>query len=100
MGSGAMIYVPSFIKIGSGVQKLIGGIDGHTNKHTHTHTRPATWSLKPTIFFQNKESRLKTLEWYFLYFFLRMQELNNPNWIVAFILDVILLLISSYNFQL
>jgi hypothetical protein len=30
MGSGAMIYVPSFIKIGSGIQKLIGGI--HTHK--------------------------------------------------------------------
>jgi hypothetical protein len=29
MGSGAMIYVPSLIKIGSGVQKLIGG-------YTHT----------------------------------------------------------------
>jgi autotransporter-associated beta strand protein len=29
MGSGAMIYIPSFIKIGSGIQKLIG---------THTHT--------------------------------------------------------------
>jgi hypothetical protein len=25
MGSGAVIYVPSFIKNGSGVQKLIGG---------------------------------------------------------------------------
>jgi hypothetical protein len=25
MGSGAMIYVPSFIKIGSGVQKFIEG---------------------------------------------------------------------------
>jgi hypothetical protein len=32
MGSGAVIYIPSFIKIDSGVQKLIGGI------HTHTHT--------------------------------------------------------------
>jgi hypothetical protein len=32
MGSGAMIYVPSFIKIGSGLQKLIGGI------HTQTAT--------------------------------------------------------------
>jgi hypothetical protein len=31
MGSGAMIYVPSFIKIGSSVQKLIRGI------HTHAH---------------------------------------------------------------
>jgi hypothetical protein len=25
MGSVAMIYLPSFIKIGSGIQKLIGG---------------------------------------------------------------------------
>jgi hypothetical protein len=34
MGSGAVIYVPSFIKIGSGVQKLIRG-----DTQTHTHTR-------------------------------------------------------------
>jgi hypothetical protein len=26
MGSGAMIYIPSFIKIGSGIQMFIGGI--------------------------------------------------------------------------
>jgi hypothetical protein len=32
MGSGAMIYVPSFIKIGSGVQKLIRGIHRHTHR--------------------------------------------------------------------
>jgi hypothetical protein len=38
MGSGAVIYVPSFIKIGSGVLKLIGGIHRQTNTHTHTHT--------------------------------------------------------------
>jgi hypothetical protein len=25
MGSGAMIYIPTFIKTGSGIQKLIGG---------------------------------------------------------------------------
>jgi hypothetical protein len=30
MGSGSMIYIPSFIKIGSGIQKLIG-------KATKTH---------------------------------------------------------------
>jgi hypothetical protein len=36
MGSGAVIYVPSFIKIGSGVKKLTGGIHRHT--HTNTHT--------------------------------------------------------------
>jgi hypothetical protein len=27
MGSGAMIFIPSFIKIGSAIQKLIRGID-------------------------------------------------------------------------
>jgi hypothetical protein len=53
MGSGALMYVPSFIKIGSGIQKLIGGINTHTNAQT------ATWSHKPNLFFQNKESRLK-----------------------------------------
>jgi hypothetical protein len=31
MGSGAVIYIPSFIKIGSGVRKLIGGIHRHTD---------------------------------------------------------------------
>jgi hypothetical protein len=34
MGSGAVIYVPSFIKIGTGNQKLIGG---YTDTHTNTH---------------------------------------------------------------
>jgi hypothetical protein len=31
MGSGAMIHIPSFIKFGSGNQKLIGGIHRHTD---------------------------------------------------------------------
>jgi hypothetical protein len=31
MGSGAMVYIPSFIKIGSGIQELIGGIHRHTD---------------------------------------------------------------------
>jgi hypothetical protein len=30
MGSGAMIYMPSFIKISSGIQKLLMGIHRHT----------------------------------------------------------------------
>jgi hypothetical protein len=32
MGSGAVIYLPSFIKMGSGIQKLIRG-------ETQTHTQ-------------------------------------------------------------
>jgi hypothetical protein len=30
MGSGAVIYIPSFIKIGSGIHKLIRGIHAQT----------------------------------------------------------------------
>jgi hypothetical protein len=32
MGSGAMIYAPSFINIGPGIPKLIGGIHRHTDR--------------------------------------------------------------------
>jgi hypothetical protein len=32
MGSGAMIYILSFIKIGSVILKLIGGIHRHTDR--------------------------------------------------------------------
>jgi hypothetical protein len=40
MGSGAMIYILSFINIGSGVQKFIGG---------YTDTQTAWRSHKPTL---------------------------------------------------
>jgi hypothetical protein len=51
MGSGAMIYIPSLIKIGSGIQKFIGE-DKQTQIAWRYH--------KPTsIFFQTKESELK-----------------------------------------
>jgi hypothetical protein len=34
MGSGSMIYIPSFIKIDLGIQKLLGW-ERQRNKHTH-----------------------------------------------------------------
>jgi hypothetical protein len=34
-GSGAIIYIRSFIEIGSGIQKLIGGIQSHTGTREH-----------------------------------------------------------------
>jgi hypothetical protein len=35
IGSGAMIFIPSFIKIGSGIQKLMRGyIDTQTHRKT------------------------------------------------------------------
>jgi hypothetical protein len=35
MSSDAVIYIPGFIKIGSGVQKLIG-VGGYTDTHIST----------------------------------------------------------------
>jgi hypothetical protein len=37
MVSGAMIYIPSFIKTGSGIQKLIGEIHIQRNAYIYTH---------------------------------------------------------------
>jgi hypothetical protein len=34
MGSGVMIYIPSFIKFGSAIHKLIWGIHRQTHGHT------------------------------------------------------------------
>jgi hypothetical protein len=46
------VYVPSFIKIGSGIQKLIGGTDAQT----HTNRQEGDL-ISLLLFFQNKESR-------------------------------------------
>jgi hypothetical protein len=42
--SGGMIYMTSFIKLGSGIQKLLW-------KDTHVDTQTAMWSHKPTFIF-------------------------------------------------
>jgi hypothetical protein len=52
MGSGVVIYVPSFIKTGSSVQKLIGG-----DSQTHREQRDVISLL---YFFKIGESRLKS----------------------------------------
>jgi hypothetical protein len=52
LGSGVMIYILSFIKIGSGIQKLLRW---DTQKH-----RQHGDSISLILFFQNKKSRLKT----------------------------------------
>jgi hypothetical protein len=54
VSSGAVIYIPCFIKIGSTIQKLIGGI------HRHTYREHGD-RISLLSFFQNKESRLKQL---------------------------------------
>jgi hypothetical protein len=52
MGSDAMIFIPSFIKTGSGVQKLMGGI------HIQTHRQHGNL-ISLHLFFYNKEIRLQ-----------------------------------------
>jgi hypothetical protein len=52
MGSGAMMNVPSFIKIGSGIQKLLGGGGGYTYRHTDAEI--ARRSYKPTFTFSKQ----------------------------------------------
>jgi hypothetical protein len=52
MDSRAMIYIPNFIKNGSGVQKLIGG--------GQTHRQGGDLISLP-LFLQNKKSRLQTV---------------------------------------
>jgi hypothetical protein len=56
MGAGARIYIPGFVKIGSGVQKLFGGI------YIQTH-RLQDDLISLILFFQNKESNLKRTFW-------------------------------------
>jgi hypothetical protein len=54
MGSGVIIYIPGFIKISSGIQKLIG----ETHADTQTH-REEGELISLFLVFQNKESRRK-----------------------------------------
>jgi hypothetical protein len=59
MSSDAVMYIPRFIKIWSGIQKLIGGYTD-TQTHRRTDTRRQHGDLLSLhLFFQNKESRLK-----------------------------------------
>jgi hypothetical protein len=51
MGSGAMIYIPSSIKTGSGIQKFIGGGGRSTDQHEDL--------ISLLLFFQYKENWLK-----------------------------------------
>jgi hypothetical protein len=37
IGSGAMMYIPSFVKIGSGIQKSMLGIHRHTDRKELAH---------------------------------------------------------------
>jgi hypothetical protein len=49
MGTGVMMCIPSFVKIGSAIHKLIQGIHKHTEHDDH---------IRLLLFFQNMESRI------------------------------------------
>jgi hypothetical protein len=53
MSSGAMVYVPSFIKIGSGIQKFV-------RRDSLVHRQHGDLISLLLFLFQNKESRLIT----------------------------------------
>jgi hypothetical protein len=55
MGSGAMTYIPSFIKTGFGIQRLIRGIHIQADRHTH---RQQSDFISLLLFSQSKKSRL------------------------------------------
>jgi hypothetical protein len=57
--SGGMVYIPIFIQISSGVQKLLGG-DTHTDTQKYAHRQQSDLLSLP-LCFQNKESRLKMI---------------------------------------
>jgi hypothetical protein len=49
MGSGAMLYVPSFIKIGSDIEKLIGFTDIQTEGLLRV--KPSAWGYNRATLF-------------------------------------------------
>jgi hypothetical protein len=55
MGSNGMKYIPSFIKISSGIQTLIEVKCTHTHARAHTHKGDLISLL---LFLQNKKSKL------------------------------------------
>jgi hypothetical protein len=55
MGSGAMIYIPSFIKIGSGIPKLIGRI------YTAVYSGRSLQALERNILHSSSVSKSKPI---------------------------------------
>jgi hypothetical protein len=49
--SNAMIYIPSFMKIGAGDENLLGGGDTRTSVHTHAHTHTHIKEISEDYFY-------------------------------------------------
>jgi hypothetical protein len=54
MASGVMIYNPSFMVIGSGVQKLLGRAVTHADMQAPTCTQTARFTYMPTFIFSKE----------------------------------------------
>jgi hypothetical protein len=54
MGSGAITYVPRFIKINSGIQKLTGGY-AYRQTHMYTHRQDGDLTSLLSFFQKRKE---------------------------------------------
>jgi hypothetical protein len=61
--------------------RFLATIEG-INRHTHMHT--ATWSHKPILFFQNKESRLKIIWFMYIIIHPLTRVLSNATLLITF----------------
>jgi hypothetical protein len=52
--SGVMMYIPSFIRIGSGIVKLMGGT------HTNTHRQQSDFISLLSLFCKNKSRHMRS----------------------------------------
>jgi hypothetical protein len=76
MGSSAMVYVPSFIKIGSGIQKLMGG---GTHRQHGDH-------ISLLLFSQNKKRGLKLSLHQLNFLILKNYHLYFRRYFIAYVL--------------
>jgi hypothetical protein len=65
MGSDVMTYTPAFIKIGSGIQNLVGDRQKDTKTHTEERRQNQSDLINLLLFFQNKKIALKSIKFYY-----------------------------------
>jgi hypothetical protein len=58
MSSGATTYIPSFVRTGSGIQKIVGGRGGGGVVHIQIYRKQGDL-ISLLLFFQDKENGLK-----------------------------------------
>jgi hypothetical protein len=56
MGTDAMVHIRSFIKIGSGIQRLIGEVEGFTDTDAQKHAHRQHEDCISLVLFYNKRN--------------------------------------------